>query len=173
MSTIFNSKRLHVRFLSTTDKDLFYEMMSDPEVMNPIPQKVFSRNQSDAKLHELIGLAPHRKKMLWAITEKDSEALIGICGFLINSDNNYEIAYRFRKKFWGKGYGSEVAESILEYGFRTLNYSIIDADVNSENIRSIKILDKYMTLLTESWNHSDHCFDIRYRVTKADFLSKN
>ncbi|MFK8038359.1 MAG: GNAT family N-acetyltransferase [Crocinitomicaceae bacterium] len=167
MSTIFHSERLTVRILAVEDKDLFYEMMSDPKVMDPIPQSVFSREDSDAKILELIKSKPVGEKMIWTITEKGANDLIGICGFLINSEGNRELAYRFRPQFWGKGYGTEVAKELLNYGFNTLNYKVIDADANKDNAKSIKILDKFMTKVNEFWNENDKCYDYRFRLKKG------
>lgn len=173
MSTIFNTGRLQIRSLSLGDLDLFYEMMSDSRVTDPIPQPVLSKSESVEKLNQLIETEPFGEKMVWAITTLNNDDLIGICGFLINTDGNPEIAYRFRPEFWGKGYGTEVALNLLIYGFKVLEYTIIDGDAYSENEKSIKILGKFMTLVDEFWNEKDQCFDKRYRITKKAFMDAN
>lgn len=164
ITRIFSTDRLLIRQLLLSDSDLFYKMMSDMQVMAPIPRPVLNRKDSDAKLEELIQAEPNGKKMVWAITEKANSDLIGIGGFLINSDGNPELAYRFRPAFWQKGYGTEVATGLLAYGFKTLNYHTIDADVSSENQRSINILEKIMTKVAVFWNEEDGCVDFRYRA---------
>ena len=166
MPIIFNSERLIIRSLNLKDKDLFYEMMSDPEVMNPIPQPVHSRKQSDIQLKKLIASKSLKDKLIWAISEQKTDEFIGICGFTINSDGNPEIAYRFRKDFWGVGYGTEVARALLHHGFHKMDYIIIDADAHVENSRSNKILDKLMTKISIFWNESEQCVDFRYRIKK-------
>jgi len=50
----FPTKRLQVRKLKNSDIDLFHTMMSNPNVMDPIPQSVFSRPESEEKLQVLI-----------------------------------------------------------------------------------------------------------------------
>jgi len=53
---IFKTARLLVRKLNENDAGFFFELMSNPKVMNPIPQKVFTKIESDANLTELIAL---------------------------------------------------------------------------------------------------------------------
>ncbi|MDX1349905.1 MAG: GNAT family N-acetyltransferase [Putridiphycobacter sp.] len=169
-TTLFETKNLFVRPLKLSDKELFYKLMSDPLVMDPIPQPVFNQKESDIKLHELIAAAKGRQKMIWGIFEQGNADLIGICGFLMNSSQNPELAYRFRPTFWGKGYGSDIAFALLNYGFTALKYDLIEADVHKKNTRSIKILQKYMKPLKTDWPKSDPSFDLRYRITKEAFL---
>ncbi len=41
--------------------------------------------------------------------------------------------------YWGKGYGTEAARLIIEYGFRQLNLRRIRSNVFSPNHRSLKM----------------------------------
>lgn len=61
---IFETDRLLVRELKENDSNSFFELMSTPNVMNPIPQKVFSRIESDTKLTELISLEKSSKSKI-------------------------------------------------------------------------------------------------------------
>ena len=47
IETILRTERLELRKLQPKDIDLFYQMMSNQNVMNPVPQEVFSRSKSD------------------------------------------------------------------------------------------------------------------------------
>jgi len=166
---IFETERLLVRELNTNDSELFFELMSNPNVMNPIPQKVFTRSESNAKLTELISLEKKSNTKIWSFTEKGSESFIGICGFLKNNENDDEIAYRLIERFWGKGYGTEIAKGLIEYSFRILNLEKITADVNTINKKSSKILDKFMNPVREFFNEKDNCTDRRYEITKTGY----
>lgn len=46
------------------------------------------------------------------------------------------------KLFWGKGYAPEAILSLMDYAFSTLEFNRIEAKVESENINSIKVLQK-------------------------------
>ena len=166
---IFETDRLLIRKLLENDSDLFFELMSNPNVMNPIPQKIFTRAKSDSKLFELISLEKTSNTKIWSLTERGSNKLIGICGFLKNNENDDEIAYRLIERFWGKGYGTEIAKGLIEYSFEKLNLERITADVNTENIRSSKILEKFMNPVQVFYNKKDKCTDRRYEITKTDY----
>jgi len=166
---IFETERLLVRKLNTNDSELFFELMSNPNVMNPIPQKVFTRIESNTKLTELIFLEKSSKTKIWSLTEKGNDSLIGICGFLKNNENDDEIAYRLIERFWGKGYGTEIAKGLIEYSFEILNFKKITADVNTDNKKSSRILEKFMNPVREFLNKEDNCTDRRYEITKTDY----
>ena len=53
---IFETERLFVRKLQESDADLFFDLMSNPNVMGLIPQAVLIKEESDSQLQELIEL---------------------------------------------------------------------------------------------------------------------
>jgi len=166
---MFETGRLLVRKLNTNDSKLFFELMSNPNVMNPIPQKVFTKIESDTKLNDLILLEESSKTKIWCLTEKGNDSLIGICGLLKNDENDNVIAYRLIERFWGKGYGTEIAKGLIEYSFENLNFEKITADVNIENKKSSKIIEKFMNPVREFFNKEDNCTDRRYEITKKGY----
>jgi len=166
---IFKTQRLSVRPLTQSDADLFFELMGNPNVMNPIPQKTFTKAESEAKLAELILKAESSSTKIWGITKIENNNFIGICGFLKNDKNDDEIAYRLIERYWGKGLGTEVAKGLIDYGFRNLNLNKITADVNIVNIKSSKILEKFMQPILKFYNKTDRCTDRRYELKKEDW----
>jgi len=170
---IFKTERLIIRELKEPDSDDFFDMMRNPNVMNPIPRKTMNRNESDSKLKELIALEKSTETKVWGLIEKESTDFIGICGLLKNSENENEIAYRLREKYWGNGYGTEIANGLIDFGFQRLNFDIVTADVNIANAKSVKILDKFLMREKEFYNKNDACTDRRYKLTKERWgLSK-
>ncbi|WP_152537484.1 GNAT family N-acetyltransferase [Aquimarina pacifica] len=163
---IFETERLLVRRLKNTDASDFYELMRDPEVMHPIPRKTLSRKKSDLRLKELIELEQKSDTNIWGFTKKSRSEIIGICGFLKNNKNEEEIAYSIAQKFWGKGYGTEIAKGLIDFSFDVRKTSKVTADVNIENDKSVKILEKIMTPSFEFYNIKDDCIDRRYQIKK-------
>jgi ribosomal-protein-alanine N-acetyltransferase len=169
---IFETERLIIRELKKSDSDNFFDMMGNPNVMNPIPQKVMTKDESDSKLNELITLEKSTNKKVWSLIEKKSNDFIGICGLLKNNENENEIAYRLREKYWGNGYGTEIAKGLIDFGFKNLNFDLVMADVNIENTKSVKILDKFLIKQKEFFNQKDNCTDRRYKLTKENWIKK-
>jgi len=94
---IFKTNRLIIREFNKSDTSDFFDMMGNPNVMDPIPSKTLSHAKSDEKLHELINnYRSDSDKKIWAINLKGNSELIGLCGLIHNNNNENEIAYRFR-----------------------------------------------------------------------------
>ena len=168
---IFETERLSVRMLSILDTEAFFDMMGNPNVMNPIPRPVMTRTESDAFLNKALSSKTFNSdKQVRAIVEKKSNSFIGLCAYLKNDEDDDEIGYRLREQFWGIGYGTEIAKGLLDYGFTEKGCAKITADVYVENIGSTKILDKFMNRVRDFYNEEDKCIDRRYEVLKEDWL---
>jgi ribosomal-protein-alanine N-acetyltransferase len=168
---IFETSRLFARRLEENDEAAFFELMSNPNVMNPIPQKPFDKAGSDAKLAELIMLERSSSTRIWGLCKKGSNDLIGICGVLKNDENEDEIAYRVLERFWGNGYGTEIAKGLIDFCFVEMKSEVITADVCVENVKSLRILDKFFTVQREFYNAEDKCMDRRYIVRRENWVT--
>lgn len=166
---IFETTRLYARRLEKSDEAAFFELMSNPKVMNPIPKKPLSKAESNSKLAELILLEKSSDTRIWCLCEKGSHDLIGICGILKNDEKEDEIAYRILEPFWGNGYGTEIAKGLIDYCFVTMKSALVTADVWVDNVKSVKILSKFFTLKKEFFNAEDNCIDRRYILKKEDW----
>ncbi len=163
---IFKTERLITRQFKESDLDSFFDLMGNSKVMNPIPQKVLTKEESNIKFQELLNLKNNNpSKKVFAISEKDNQEFIGFCALIKNDENEDEIVYRLREKFWGKGYGNEIAHGLVDYCFDILNLELIIADVNVSNTKSIRILEKIMKPGREFYNAKDNCINRRYICT--------
>ncbi|AXT61616.1 N-acetyltransferase [Aquimarina sp. AD10] len=171
---IFETQKLIVRYLTIQDKDAYFDMMGNPNVMNLVPRPAMSREDSDKHLHCVMNIDHMTSDTkVWAIESKLENDFIGLCAFLKNDANQDEIGYRLREKYWGKGYGTEIAKGLIDYGFYTMNCDIITADVTIDNSRSAKILDKFLYRDKEFFNANDNCNNRRYKIDKISWMKKN
>ena len=85
-----------------------------------------------------------RTKFQLAITLKESGQLIGNCGIRINNSELREanIGYELNSHFWGKGYATEAARAILQFGFSELGMHRIYANALAINKGSVRVLEK-------------------------------
>ena len=166
---MFETTRLYVRQLEENDEAAFLELMSNPNVMNPIPQKPFDKEESVSKLAELILLEKSSNTKIWCLCKKGCNDLIGICGVLKNDEEEDEIAYRIIETFWGNGYGTEITKGLIDYCFVNMKSDLITADVCVDNVKSIRILNKYFTVKKEFFNAADNCMDRRYILKKENW----
>lgn len=80
----------------------------------------------------------------FAITLKSSGSVIGSCSIWIRSEVHRHggFGYILNKQFWRKGYGAELAEALLEFGFSTLKFHRISATCFPGNLGSKRLLEK-------------------------------
>jgi RimJ/RimL family protein N-acetyltransferase len=83
---------------------------------------------------------------LWAVVEKDHRETIGFCGLSCFSDvggsPETEIGYRLARVHWGKGYATEAARAVRDYGFGTLCMARLISIIDERNIASIGVAEK-------------------------------
>jgi ribosomal-protein-alanine N-acetyltransferase len=168
--TIFDTERLLIRTLKEEDSEYYFDMMGNPNVMNPIPRQVMTRESNNHLAICLKKVQNTSGTKVWAVELKTEKKFIGICAFLKNNENIDEIGYRLREKYWKKGFGTELTVGILKYGFEQMKMNEITADVDTRNLNSIKILEKFMKVKKEFFNRADNCIDRRYEVNKHNWL---
>lgn len=85
-----------------------------------------------------------RSQFCWKIGLKTTGQGIGLAG-MFPSNNRFrlgEIYYKIHPDFWGNGYATEVAKALVRFGFDELKLHKVEAGVATENVRSVRILEK-------------------------------
>ena len=171
---VYHTQRLSVRQLSLKDKAYFIELFSAPEIINQIPQPYFSLEEIEQKFVHSINyeVSPLDKdKTVWGVFENNNDELIGLCALLTNDESDRELGYRFRKKFWGKGYATELTHGMITYCFNELQLELITADVSVTNTPSVKVLEKFFIPVREFYNERDKSTDRRYHLERENWKS--
>lgn len=105
-----------------------------------------------------------------AVIEKTSGIFIGMTGILprtILEKPEYEIAYSLKPKFWRKGYGTEMAKKMKEFGIQNVATDRFISIIDKENKDSIHVARKNgMDLLfdTEYMGMDVHVFGINTNI---------
>ncbi|WP_159023621.1 GNAT family N-acetyltransferase [Formosa sp. L2A11] len=170
---VFETERLIIKGLEPVDKVYFTELLTNPEILKLIPQIPFTENQILNRFNKNLNLKVsqlYHEKCVLGIFEKHNPNLIGLSLFLMKADNTHELGYRFRVKYWGKGYATETTKGMLDYYFKVMQVDKVMADANIANSGSIKILEKFMSPIKEFFNERDQCTDRRYQINKHDYL---
>jgi ribosomal-protein-alanine N-acetyltransferase len=85
-----------------------------------------------------------RTRFVLAIVEQKTERIIGAGEINIRNFTNKsgEIGYIIHPDYWGKGFATDVANLLLEFGFGEFHLHRIYATCDPRNIGSSKVLDK-------------------------------
>ncbi|QVY62651.1 GNAT family N-acetyltransferase [Cytobacillus gottheilii] len=133
------TSRLLIRHFDLKDWQAVYEYTSDRQVMKYIPEGVFT--EEDVKAFINKNTAAEAKYFPVVLIEKD--LLIGHMVFhQYFGEHTYEIGWVFNPKYYSKGYASEAAKALLDYGFGKMKLHRIIATCQPENIASYRIMEK-------------------------------
>jgi RimJ/RimL family protein N-acetyltransferase len=85
-----------------------------------------------------------RTKYQFAVVVRESGQLMGNCGVRKESAEAQiaDMGYELDPNYWGKGYATEAATAVLNFGFAELKVHRIGANAVAENTASLRVLDK-------------------------------
>ena len=144
MNIVIETERLILRTFTVDDASLIYELNLDPDVIrytfDPIKDIEHAKEILEKTILPQYALYNHGR---WAVHLKQDLEFIGWCGLKARPERNeIDLGYRFRKKFWGKGYATEAAFACIKYGFERLNLTRIIGRAIPGNENSLKVLEK-------------------------------
>ncbi len=150
------SERFILRQLSIADENEIFRLRSENEVLKYIDiQRAKTIDDARKFINKIIS-ASNNVWHYWAISFKNNSKLIGtICLWNISENSTKaEIGFMLLPEFHGKGIMQEVIPEIISFGFECLKLKIIIGEASPDNIKSIKLLEKFgfvFSSKTEKW----------------------
>ena len=163
---IFGTQRLEVEQLSIDNLNDFHRIYGDREIMKKIPTSVFSLEESKAELLAIIeayGIVKHRLRV-WGVFLRHNNSMIGVCASIGVSEQSREIGYRIMKEYWRQGFAKELVDGLINYLRQDSSIEFLTAEVDKYNIASIRILEKNMTFLKESYDNETDRYQYHYAL---------
>jgi RimJ/RimL family protein N-acetyltransferase len=134
--------RTVIRSFTRSDIGEYAGIVCDPEVMRYTGNfEPMGFKEAQEYIEDLISFEKENGYSRFAVVNKENNELMGFCGFK-TFNNNLDFGWRYARKFWNQGYGTEVAKEVFEYGKTVLNLDSIVCVAYSENMGSIKIFEK-------------------------------
>lgn len=144
MNSIIETDRLLLREVSLDDKEDMLLLHSHAEVQKYTGEALIKSMEEMEKA--IIKRTKDHKKYgygRWATFLKKDMKFIGWAGLAYLPEfDEIDLGYRFFPEYWGNGYATEAARSILIYGFDVLNLNKIIAIAMKENKASIRVMEK-------------------------------
>lgn len=133
------TERLTIRKFNPLDWEAVHEYTSNENVMHYIPEGVF--DEQDAK--DFVRKNSEEIAEKFPVILTNENVLIGhIAFFKYFGEHTYEIGWVFNPKYYNKGYATEAAHAILNYGFQEMKLHRIIATCQPENHPSYRIMEK-------------------------------
>ncbi|MDI6784549.1 MAG: GNAT family protein [bacterium] len=172
-------KKVYLRPVEVADIDLFCRCVNNPEVRDSF-FIAFPSNR--VRQEEFIrSLYKEKDLVIFTIVTKAQNIPVGHTAFhrvdFVSRSATYAIIIS-DAKYWGKGYGSEVTQLMVEYGFQTLGLNRIQLHVWSENIAGLKAYEragfKQEGLLRQAMFHEGKFCDFYVMsILREEYINKS
>jgi [ribosomal protein S5]-alanine N-acetyltransferase len=141
---LIRADNIDLRPTTEADIDGLFEMLSNPEVMKYWGRPCL-KDRSEAKeyFESIQTHVADRSAMQWAIVRRSDKQFMGTCTLWHFDWNNQrcEVGYGLARRFWGQGFMQQAIRAMIQYAFQTLNLHRIEADVDPENAKSLRLLE--------------------------------
>ena len=134
---ILATERLVLRRMMAYDAPALHAMLSDAETMrywSTPPHATLA--ESEAWVGDGVAAMERGDAVDFAVLE--GEHIIGRVAFWMGN----EIGFLFSREIWGQGYAQEALSAVLRYGFERLRFASVRADVDPDNARSLRLLER-------------------------------
>jgi RimJ/RimL family protein N-acetyltransferase len=143
---VIQTERLLLRAWRESDRDPFYRMNADSEVMRYFPS-VLSRQESDALVDRMERQYEQRGFTFYAAELRKGGEFLGFIGISVPVFEAHftpcvEIGWRLAKAYWGRGLATEGAREVLRYSFSGLGLTEIVAFTVPANMPSRRVMEK-------------------------------
>ena len=144
------SERLFFEKFKKQDFHLYFQLTGNEQVMKMISGKAFSKEEALIRFENILSLNNQFKELGYFIVRNiQADGFIGLAKIILLEKKEAEIGYSLLPKNWGKGYGSEISETLIEEAKRFKFIETLVAIIDPENIASKKILEKNHFTLNE------------------------
>lgn len=138
------TERLTIRPLRLDDAVALHELYGDREAMkhlaSSVPQTV---NESRQWVEEKINLHNETGLSLWAVVVSSTSEVVGDAGLQrLEDEETIEVGARIIRRLWGRGYGREAAQALIEAGFKDLGVDRIVGITAPGNTAAIHAMEK-------------------------------
>ena len=143
---IIETDRLILRTWKDEDASAYFDINQDPKVIEFLP-KALSTQQVKDFISAMNDQYIKSNYTLFAAELKKTGELIGFIGLSYIDWQApftplHEIGWRLGSLYWGKGYATEGAKAVLNYGFNHCGLEEIVSFTVPMNKRSIRVMEK-------------------------------
>ena len=135
--------RLRLRCINRNDAKEIFALRTNKDVLLYLDRDPMPSEKEALAFVDLVLNTLHKNDgILWVITHKDSDKLIGTLGYwrIIKDHHRAEIGYQLTPEEWGKGIMKEALLKVIEYGFKTMKLHSIEANIHPANVASAALL---------------------------------
>jgi [ribosomal protein S5]-alanine N-acetyltransferase len=136
--------RLSLRPLAPRDAEALHALWTDTDVRRYLwDGESVPFEQTAAVIGESARLFATEGRGLWGAWTRDGHALCGFGGFWYFRDPpELELLYGLHRAYWGHGYATEIARTVVEFGFTRVAMAEVRASTDGPNVASVRVLER-------------------------------
>jgi RimJ/RimL family protein N-acetyltransferase len=142
---ILETERTILREVTADDAEFILDLLNQPSFIRNIGDRNVrtTREARDYIESRFTGNYKNFGFGMWAVELKETNAPIGICGFVKREGlPDADIGFAFLPQYERKGYAYESANGMMEYGRNVLNLHRVLAITSKDNESSGRLLGK-------------------------------
>jgi [ribosomal protein S5]-alanine N-acetyltransferase len=141
---VFKTGRLLLRQFKESDLNNVFLGLSNPEVIKYYGVHFGTLEETKKQIEWFAELEKHETGIWWAVCSSDNSIFYGAVGlYYIDTEiKKAEIGFWLMPEYWGKGIISESVPLAMEYGFKKMRLKRIEAEVETENMMSKRVMKK-------------------------------
>jgi ribosomal-protein-alanine N-acetyltransferase len=139
---ILKTERLMLRSLAPEDQAGVFAIYSNPEVTRFCDVATLANQQQASVLIQVFQAEVEKDGGIrWAITQKGSPRLIGLCGVGWYRHNaSALLSYDLNQDYWNRGIMTEAVQAVVRYVFDQAGTNRITATTTVDNTASMHVL---------------------------------
>ena len=142
--TILETERLILRFQRAGDIGFLVDLWSDARAM----EYLGGVRDREYLIGEFTKVAENPRAEtydLWPVTLRENGSPVGYAGFVpkeIEGVPRIELVYVVHPDYWGRGYATEIARALADYGRNVLGAETLTALIEPENLASKRVAER-------------------------------
>jgi RimJ/RimL family protein N-acetyltransferase len=139
------TERLVLRRYTHDDIPDVLGFVSQPSLAGVTSERIQATEEGVRKYIELQNsYQPFEKDVVFelAVERQEDGQVIGFVGLICRDQGQGEIGWALGVEHRGRGYATEAARALMDYGFKTLGLHRIHADTSSDNLASWRLMER-------------------------------
>jgi [ribosomal protein S5]-alanine N-acetyltransferase len=137
------SERLIFKKVEEQDRAHYISQVMTDNVMRYITGKGLSVQEAQERFDLALQFGLKNPDFgIFSVWLKDASTYIGLARMKLDEDDSVEIGYNLLEDYWSKGYGFEIAKTLMDFLILKTEKRNIYALIEPENVGSVKIIEK-------------------------------
>ena len=145
LTPTLETERLRLRPFEERDAEPLFALHSNAHILRYWDSSPWrERSRAEAFLTSCREMADLGTGARVAVEQRDDSAFVGWCGLHRWSPQHRSgsLGYCFDDAVWGRGYATESSRALLQWAFDTLALNRVQAEVDTRNRASARVLEK-------------------------------